>query len=135
MTKELKDMKILFILFVLLTTGFIVGCGPRNLEAGAENINVMPYKAFIPKNCKFLGQISGTNVHANMDLTSSQQNLALDHINFLKNEAKRLGANVVLFDQPQLIDKPIFLGKSSHRMIVTTHNILGSAYICPPQHG
>jgi hypothetical protein len=125
----MRNLSILIVLF--LTTGFIVGCGPRNLEAGAENINIMPHKAYIPQNCKFLGKISGTNVHGNMDLNSSQQDLALDHINFLKNEGKQLGANVVLFDQPQLVDEPIFTaGKHPHRAIVTTHNIVGSAYLC-----
>jgi hypothetical protein len=126
-------MKNLFILVTLfITIGLMVGCGPRNLEAGAENISIIPNKAYIPNNCKFLGEISGTNVHGDMDLMSSRQDLALDHINFLKNEAKKLGANVVLFDKPNLLDKTISSGgKHSHRIIVTTHNILGSAYLCP----
>jgi hypothetical protein len=125
-------MKNLFVLITLfITIGLMVGCGPRNLEAGAENVSIIPNKAYIPNNCKFLGEISGTNVHGDMDLTSSQQDLALDHTNFLKNEAKRLGANVVIFDQPKSIDKQIFTpGKHPHRTMVTTHDIVGSAYVC-----
>jgi hypothetical protein len=67
-----------------------------------------------------------------MALRSSQQDLALDDINFHKNKGAKLGANVIVFWQHQLVDKRLRL-PSRHSVYATiaTHNIRGDAYLCP----
>ena len=124
--------KILLPLTLLLITGLTTGCGPRNLEPGAESVSIKPNFAYISKTCKFLGEISGNDVHGNMSLTSSSEDLRLDDINFLKNKGKTLGANVVVFKQHQLVNEQRSTGgKNHHTITVTEHNVIGDAYRCP----
>jgi hypothetical protein len=125
--------KMLFPTVTLLIIGLITGCGPRAIAPGAEQINVKAdHNTQVSRNCKFLGQISGADIHEQMDLRSTQQDLALDDVNFLKNEGARLGANVIVFKQHQLVDKRIPLpAKHIFYGTITTHNIEGDAYLCP----
>lgn len=122
---------ILYLIWTFLTISLLVGCGPRMLETGAENISIQTKAASLSKECKFIGIISGTDVHENMDLRSSPQELKLDDVNFLKNEGKKLGANVIVLKQHQISTKEIKgPGKGRSYITVTPHNIEGDAYFC-----
>ena len=124
--------KILLSLTLVSIIGLISACGPRSLETGAENVHIKPSTAYIPKTCKFLGEISGVDVHGDMSLASSSQEMTLDDMNFLKNGGEKIGANVVVFKQHQLVDiQRSSGGKQPHVLTFTTHNIIGSAYQCP----
>ncbi|MHB1948630.1 MAG: DUF4156 domain-containing protein [Gammaproteobacteria bacterium] len=117
-----------------MATGFIAGCASRSLEPGAENIGVIPdHHAQIPSGCKFLGKISGNNIHSE-NVFISQKALEQDDINFLKNESNKLGANVVTFNQHQVIVTEHQSYQPKHQLRkynVTTHNVEGNAYLCP----
>src|SRR3990167_10717043 len=87
------------LLTLFLIIGFLAACAPRRLDTGAEKVRIV---SSTPKKCTFLGVISDTNTHGDMSLTASEQELTLDHTNFLKNSAAKLGANVVVFTKPEL---------------------------------
>lgn len=121
--------KITCLMALALMIGFLVGCAPRALNPGAVNVRLT---ASIPKKCRFMGAISGTNVHGDMSLAATQQELTLDHVNFLKNQAAQLGANVVVFKSPEIVEERRLVSPKTNSYInLTTHNINGSAYLCP----
>lgn len=120
-------------IFILLSISSVAGCLPRALAPNAEKIEVLPssnYDAML-KNCKFLGQISGKNIHGESTYFASSDKLEADDINFLKNEAAKLGANVVLFAQHQAISTPHTSASRKAYYTETIHTIQGSAYLCP----
>ncbi len=125
-------MRLIISLAVIYTTFTIVGCAPRTLEPGSEMVKIS-YSAASANNCKFKGDISSENIHGDMLITSSPQERELDDVNFLKNEGKRLGANLVVLakherivtEQKNLTSKPRLLRRS------VTYDIQGKAYLCP----
>jgi hypothetical protein len=120
---------------LLASIAISIGCTPRALEPGAQNLNVAAdHNLQVPKNCKFLGQISDANVHGGNVYFASEKAMELDDINFLKNEGARLGANVVVFTQHQIMTSTgKFYGpKNQIRTYkVVKHNVQGNAYLCP----
>lgn len=119
--------------FILLAAIVISGCVPRDLDPGADRILVVSNpKNYALNSCKLLGQISESDVHK-YSMTSSMQRLELDDINFLKNEGRKLGANIVVFNQHRIIvvTRESFLPKR-HKKKYSKHSINGSAYWCPP---
>lgn len=116
---------------MLLITPLLNSCVPRSLEPYAEKIHVIPDIASVPKSCKFLGEISCSNIHGESTYFSSDQNLELDDINFLKNRGVKLGANIILFKQHEnIITKHQSWGPKHHIYSVATHNIKADAYFC-----
>lgn len=109
----------------------VVGCGPRQLTRGAENVNL---SGTAPKSCQFLGSISDSNVHGDMDIRSSVQDLKRDDIVFLKNEGAKLGANVVVLMMHKSVELPPRYIKGSSKMVtIYEHAIEANAYWCPPK--
>lgn len=116
----------------MLTALALASCAPRTLEPGSETVKVS-YNASIARNCKFKGDVTLENIHGDMLITASQQERELDDINFLKNEGKRLGANlVVLAKHDQIVTEQKNLSSKPHlsRRSVT-YDIQGKAYLCP----
>lgn len=123
--------RIAYSLLVILMIVLIAGCGPRKLNPGTENIYLYPQA---PKSCKFIGYVTDSNVHGNMDLQSSAQDLKKDDINFLKNESARLGANVVVLGEHNTnVVQRSRGGKNAKYYPYYKHNINANAYLCPPE--
>lgn len=123
-------------MIIFFIAGTMVGCVPRHLKPGAKNITVLyDQNTQNLKSCKFLGKISGKDVHG-MKLQFTwglEKNLKKDDINFLKNEGKKLNANVIVFEKHQnLIERYQTFSPSRHTDI-EIHSIEGSAYHCPSQ--
>ena len=112
-----------------LISVFLVGCAPRTLNAGAQNVHLYDYLA--PKSCKFMGDIVNSNVHGDLYLGSSVADLQKDDVNFLKNEGAKLGANVVVLVSHESygIEKKR-LGKHPSTITINEHSVMGRAYYC-----
>lgn len=124
--------KVIFSVIIFLIASMMIGCVPRSLEPGAQNVAIFYAKSNqIPRNCKFLGKISNKDVHGEkLQFTwGLEKNLEADDINFLKNEGLKLGANVVVFEKHQtLIERHQHGPRHSD---ISAHVIEGSAYLCP----
>lgn len=132
--KGLLMNQILFSMIVF-AMGMLVGCVPRLLEPDAQNITlIFGQKTQISERCKFLGKISGKDVHGRLlhFTWGLEKNLKKDDINFLKNEGRKLNANVVVFEKHQTLIKRFYTSLSRHTD-VSDHAIEGSAYRCPIQ--
>ena len=126
--------KLFFSLPTFLISCFLVGCGPRTLNMGAENIHL--YDSRNMKSCKFVGDIVNPSVHADLYLSSSVEDLQKDDINFLKNEGAKLGANVVVLVSHASYETKLKLygGKAAQQprfITINEHSIIGKAYNCP----
>ncbi|HAT4482014.1 TPA: DUF4156 domain-containing protein [Legionella pneumophila] len=56
--------KAICLITLFIITGTIMGCVPRHVEPGAKNITILYDKNTQHLNdCKFLGKISGKDVH------------------------------------------------------------------------
>lgn len=113
-----------------------IGCVPRSLKPGAQNITII-YDHTIQnlKSCTLLGKISGKDVHGEkLQFTwGLEKNLKKDDINFLKNEGKKLNANVVVFEKHRNLIKRYQLWSPSRHTDISNHTIEGNAYRCPSQ--
>lgn len=113
-----------------------IGCLPRSLKPGAKNITIL-YDQHNKnlKSCTFLGKVSGQDVHGKkLQFTwGLEKNLEKDDINFLKNEGKKLNANVVVFERHQDLIKRYQVFVPNRYTDISIHSIEGSAYRCPSQ--
>jgi len=123
--------KSFFSITVFLIILILTGCVPRMLIPQAEKVIVIPggYDEML-KNCQFLGQIIGRNIHGEGTHFASEDRLEADDINYLKNKAAKIGANVITFTQHQIISTPQRLPSKRAYYTETLHAIQGSAYVC-----
>lgn len=122
------------IMFFIMSS--IVGCMPRSLAPGAKNITIIyDQNTRILTGCKFLGKISGKDIHGKkLQFTwGLEKNLKIDDVNFLKNEGKKLNANVVVFEKHQTLIKRYQTFAPNRHTDISIDSIEGSAYRCPSQ--
>lgn len=123
--------KTFFPIVTLLVIGLLSGCASRALNPSGEKVRIIPYT---PNNCKFMGEISENNVHGDMSLSATQQELTIDHTNFMKNAAAKMGANTVVFTKPEIEEHTRQINpKMSLYRKHTAHNINAKAYLCSPR--
>lgn len=110
---------------------FMMGCSDlRQLNPNAENISLATHAS---KFCRFLGEIESFNVHRDLDIHTSLQNLKIDDIHFLKNEGAKIGANlVVLVQHTSIASPPEYRKGISGMIIIYAHSIKAKAYWCAP---
>lgn len=134
--KELLMNKAICLITLFIITGTIMGCVPRHVEPGAKNITILYEKNTQPLNdCKFLGKISGKDVHG-MKLQFTwglEKNLKKDDINFLKNEGEKFNADTVVFEKHQTLVKRYYTLSPNRHTDIEIHSIEGSAYRCSSQ--
>ncbi len=113
---------------------FLIGCAANQSEVGSERVIVSHAPA--PKECRFVGQVSGNQGNFFTGAWTSNKNLETGAMNTLRNEAHKIGANYV-----SLITNRAAMhgsggggadgfGGSSQQVTVVN---LGNAYSCPPQ--
>ena len=123
--------KIFLSLFIFLVIGLTLGCGPRRLAMGSERVYLSHEPA--PQTCKFLGPITNANVHGDMLLQSSLEDLEKDDINFLKNEGAKLNANTVVLNSHEVIATQYRRPKHQLYYTINSHSINANAYLCQPE--
>lgn len=106
----------------VLITPFILGCAAKSVlpEAQAvEIVNEMPDKS----NCKFVGEIVGSQGNWLTGDFTSNKNLVIGARNELRNEAYKLGANIVYIQDMK--------NTNAHGSLGTTNTTaVGKAYKC-----
>lgn len=117
-----------------ITLILLAGCAANKPEPGSERIIVTGAPA--PKECRFLGQVSGNQGNFFTGGWTSNKNLEVGAMNSLRNEAAKIGANYVSLITNRAGqagsgggDATGFGGGSAQ---VTVVNI-GNAYSCPPK--
>jgi hypothetical protein len=117
---------------IFLLTGLLTSCASTvQLEPGAENVKVMT--GAIPKSCQLRGNVGVSQTDIYGPTHKSKQN---EQINTLRNQAARMGANVVsitshqttYYAHPEYI---ISEGKAQREL--GAHAMNGKAYRCSPQ--
>lgn len=122
--------KNLFII-LLIPIFCITGCLPRSLESCSENVLIMPNNPYVRKECRLIGHITGDNIHGERTPFTSEENLLIDDINYLKNKGRNLNANVVVYNQHTTVQTPHWSPTPKHHFYnEITHNIRAEAYIC-----
>jgi len=115
-------------LMVIIIACMVVGCAPRRLNSGGENVYLYSQA---PNSCKYLGYITNPSVHKNLDLRSSFKDIQNDDINFLKNEGAGLGANVVVLVSEKRTEAKRYYVRSPKYFIIYEHFVSANAYFCP----
>jgi hypothetical protein len=106
--------------------GLLTGCASiAKVEPGAEKIVVV--KPSISSTCRWLGPISASDINGTTRVFTSRKNLQADQLNRLKNQAHRMGGNVVMVLQNQVT----FREQPGYRL-VDFHAMSGEAYRCGP---
>jgi hypothetical protein len=103
--------------------GFLSGCTFVTLQPGAERVHVTSTP--IAKNCLLVGTISSENISA----ASSHAYMQSNEIKDLKNQALKLGANMVVLTQHDFRDFTV--PHMNNAQITTKHLMVGNAYRCP----
>lgn len=117
-----KQITILAGLATLLT-----GCFPVTpLKPGAATIKVTP--APVPASCRYVNPVIANDINGKTQMYSSLHRLQRNEVNILKNQALKLGANVV-----QITSHQTTYVTNNNGSRVDTHRLVGKAYICSPQ--
>lgn len=110
-----KQTKTLALVLSVLSTGCTT---PTTLvDNSAQDVRTILESQFDTHECKWLGEVTGSEGHWYSYLFYPNDVLVQGAINDIKNRAKQLGANSVFIIHPQ--------------DFATSFTILGNAYYCP----
>ncbi|ELV8809433.1 TPA: DUF4156 domain-containing protein [Vibrio vulnificus] len=103
---------------LLLTSLFLAGCTtPTHLPlSGSQAIEIRIDDQFNPKQCQYLGTVTGNEGHWYSYLFFANDTMMQGAVNDLKNNAKELDADTIFVIAPQAF--------------VTSFSLLGTAYRC-----
>lgn len=110
------------IMFLLVMSLFFQGCAAVQVKPEAANVDIVIEK---PNNdkCKFLGEVIGSQGNWFTGDYTSNENLVVGARNELRNEAYRLGGNVVFIQN--------MANSSAWGSLGTTNTtVIGRAYKC-----
>lgn len=134
-------MKIIYITSIAISASLLfAGCMPRSFAPGSEHVRLTGNSKYIANKCKFLDSISVKNIHGDLSLTATERYWVQDDVNYLKNAAKNVGANVVVLGQHERVASqeqqrpPVaHMVKHMHKHMVTRvrYNIDAKMYYCP----
>lgn len=125
-----------FSLFPLLTlTILLSGCFPHRFNDLPNKVTIMPNDPFIQENCKFIKDIYADDVHGESTNFYSSVSLEDDDISYLRSEGVKLGANVVVYKEHQIIETPHASVPNKQKFYMQSkHIIRGIAYLCPESY-
>jgi hypothetical protein len=120
-------------LFPALLVASLCGCAAMPLKPGADRVIVTRTGA--PRECRFVGTVTGSQGDALSGPLTSNRNLAEGAMNDLKNRALDAGANYVVLETNQA--GSTFSGGLGHgtgglHAQQTDVTNVGTAYRCPP---
>lgn len=121
--------------FLTTSTIFLLlsGCAAVKMQPGAEKVIVSTHKA--PRQCKFLGQIMGSQGNFFTGAYTSNANLEQGSQNDLRNKAAQMGANYVALITDRAASSGSISGSDSNifgSSQQTSVTATGNAYHCPP---
>jgi hypothetical protein len=110
-------MKLISSLFIALS---ITGCSANTLLSGASSISIVTDK---PEACEYAGLVAGSQGNWFTDDITSTENKIAGSENEMKNQAFKLGANVIHL-------KSVDVHKSAMSLGTTRATQIGHAYKC-----
>lgn len=122
---------------LLLVITLMVGCSAKPINQDAKSVRIVDSA---PANCLYLGEVDGTQGNWFTADFTSDRNILVGARNQLKNEAHKLGANVVVLQKSvdnsndglyAYADKNSFGMSSSKGTYSST--LIGEAYFCAEQ--
>lgn len=117
--------KSIALLTIIGVNSFMAGCtSAGSLQPGADKI-VMATQS-VPKSCRYLRQVSSSDINGSTQMYTSHKHLQADEINAMRNQALKLGANVVV-----VTDHRTTYVKRRSGTLVDVHEMSGNAYACP----
>lgn len=72
----------------------VTGCNSTPLNPGAESVRILQDQ---PKGCKYLGEVTGNQGNFFTGAYTSNENLETGARNDMKNQAYKLGGNVLVY--------------------------------------
>lgn len=121
------------LLIACAITGLLTACATAviPLQPGAEKIKVTTSPA--PKSCKLLGQVERNDKNGQSQSYASHEHLQQDALNTLRNQGLKLGANVIVLTQHDVVYAKHSLGKEAVAKVTVldNHTLAGNAYGCP----
>ncbi|MHB1948631.1 MAG: DUF4156 domain-containing protein [Gammaproteobacteria bacterium] len=122
-----------YTLFTVSITGVLAGCASTPLVPGAENVKLINHSA--PKGCEMRGPVRSQDISGVSTSYTSHENLQVMQLNSLRNDALKLGANVIVLTQHKTASGPEYYsvgqGKITTNPLEINHSMQGEAYQCP----
>jgi hypothetical protein len=120
-------------LLAVTIAGTVTGCASVPLDPGAENVKVV--NGSVPKSCKVLGAVNSQDINGATVSVTSHENLMQMQLNSIRNQANKLGANLVLLTKHQTTYgyNSVDYGPTNNEHNsnnVNTHEMNGQAYQC-----
>ncbi len=115
----------------LLIVGLLAGCAAAPLMSDAHQVRIATNE---PTGCKYLGEVTGNQGNFFTGGFTSNANLETGARNEMKNEAAKLGANVVQMltsRAGQTGSMGLYGGTGGGRTEQTNVTYTGIAYKCP----
>jgi hypothetical protein len=109
--------------------GILSGCTSVTLQPGAERVRVTSIP--LAKDCQLLGTVSSEDINGEPAFTAHSTVHAYmqsNEIKDLKNQALKLGANVVLVTQHDFMD--FTMPHQNTNVVEKKHHMVGNAYRC-----
>jgi hypothetical protein len=120
-------------LLAVTIAGTVTGCASIPLDPGAESVKVI--SGSVPKSCKVLGAVNSQDTNGATVSVTSHENLMQMQLNSIRNQANKLGANLVLLTKHQTTYgyNSVDYGPTNNEHTsnnVNTHEMNGQAYRC-----
>jgi hypothetical protein len=120
-----------YTLIAISISGILASCASIALIPGAENVKLVT-KA--PKGCQMRGSVRSQDISGVSTSYTSHENLQTMELNSLRNDALKLGANVVVITQHKTASGPEYYsvgqGKVTTNPLEINHTMQGVAYQC-----
>lgn len=121
-----KKNHLIKIIFLLATTITLTSCASVSLEPQAQNVHIAV--GSVPKGCNLRGDVDGVTNNAPM---ASHESTEITQSTVLRNQAAKLGANVIFVTTHKTVLYPQFIVTLGDWIpALDTHTVDGKAYYC-----
>lgn len=112
--------------FLLLLSGMLISCSSITLAPQAQNVQIAV--GSVPKGCSLRGDVDGVTSNAPM---ASHEYTEASQSTVLRNQAAKLGANVIFVTTHKTVYYPQFIVSLGDWVpALDTHTVDGRAYYC-----
>lgn len=112
--------------FFLLLSGTLMSCSTITLGPQAQNVQIAV--GSVPKGCVLRGDVDGVTHNAPM---ASHESMEITQSTVLRNQAAKLGANVIFVTTHKTVYYPQFIVSLGDWVpALDTHTVDGKAYYC-----
>lgn len=122
----------LYTLATISLSGLLVACASNPLMPGAENVKLTTHP--VAKSCQMRGAVRSQDISGVSIAHTSHENLQIMQLNALRNDALKLGANVVMLTGHATGSGPEYYSVGQNKFTTNpsemSHGMQGNAYLC-----